>query len=253
MVKNRTRNMRLTLGIFGLLVPGFAFAQTNLVTDRPGFTASAVVAAFGHVQLESGFTWEHGESKTKVLSGPEMLVRWAVARRFELRFGIPDHIDVRNSNSLSGFGDSSIGAKIQLSPTNAAWDLASIVTLSLPTGNDEFSSDDFDPELILTAGKDLTGSWSIGGQVMAAAPTANNDRSILWGGTLVLGTSLSERWGAFAEVAATLPETGSAIVVFHNGYTYLARPNLQLDVHGGAGLSSSAPDFFIGGGFGVLF
>lgn len=259
------RKLRLKLAILAGLVPSILIAQIDkskiytapppldLVTDRPDFTESAVVVPLGHIQVESGLTWKNGDDGTDVISGPEILVRWTVVRRFELRFGLPDFVDVADSGGPSGFGDGSVGAKVQFGPAASGWDLAAIATLSLPTGEDELTSDAVDPEFILVASRDLNKSLSVGVQFTAAGPTNNDDRDFEWGGTLVFGKSINQRWGGFAELAAIVPESGTAPILAHHGYTYQPRSNLQIDVHGGIGLSSSAPDFFVGGGFSVIF
>jgi hypothetical protein len=53
----------------------------------------------------------------------------------------------------------------------------------------------------------------------------------------------------FIEYAGEFPERGGDVHLLHHGYTYGAGPNRQFDVHFGVGLSSAAPDFFIGAGF----
>jgi len=126
--------------------------------------------------------------------------------------------------------------------------VAAIATLSLPTGEDDLTSDEFDPEFILTIGRDLFGPVSAGAQFSAAWPTEGDERVFLWGGTFVLGASFCERFGTFVEVAYEIPEEGDEPVVFHHGYTMMVGDNLQFDIHGGTGLNDVAPDFFLGGG-----
>jgi hypothetical protein len=70
---------------------------------------------------------------------------------------------------------------------------------------------------------------------------------------MVFGRSLGSESnaGAFIEIAASFPEAGDAAVLVHHGYTYLLAPLVQIDLHGGAGLTDTAPDFFVGAGFSV--
>jgi hypothetical protein len=252
------KKLCLRLIIVGLFTPVAVSGResvglTELVTDRPDFTESAIVVSPGQFQLESGLTWEKGNNSTNTLSGPESLVRWGLLPRVELRLGLPDYLYSRNHERISGFGDSSIGTKVQLGPIGGGWDMATIISLSLPTGEDPFGSDEFDPELIQTLGRELSGPWSIGSQLMVSWPSEEGDRVFLWGGTIVIGTSVSELWGAFIEVAFTVPETGTTAVLLHNGYTYLYMSGLQFDLHGGIGLSDSAPDLFLGSGISLRY
>jgi hypothetical protein len=65
------------------------------------------------------------------------------------------------------------------------------------------------------------------------------------------GKSLGGPWAAFFEAAFTVPEQATTLVLFHAGATYLMTPNLQMDAHGGVGLTDTAPDYFLGVGISV--
>ncbi len=222
----------------------------ELVTDRPDFTESGIVVPMGSLQFEGGLTWESGAGGVRTASGPEFLVRWGLTSRMELRIGLPDFVGVWNGHSASGFGDPSIGTKVQLGPIAEGGDLATVVTVSAPAGETGFSSDGWDPSVILTTGGGIGGSWSLGSQVFGELATNMGDREFSWGGTLVLGTSIGSQGisGSFFELAATIPEEGTTAVSFHHGYTHLLTKTLQIDVHGGFGLTETAPDLFIGAG-----
>ena len=168
----------------------------------------------------------------------------------ELRVGLPDYANVSNHNSVSGLGDSSLGTKIELGPLGEVWDLAGIVTLSLPTGEDGFSSEEIDPTLIIVTGRSLDETWSMGAQLVLESATSGGDRDFFWGGTVVVSRPLGSEaaTGAFLELAAVVPEKGTESIVLHHGYTHLLKEALQLDVHGGVGLTNAAPDLFIGAG-----
>ena len=245
------------LMISASLLTGFArqtMAQANdvreLVTDRPDFTESGVVGPIGGLQFEGGFTWERATGDLRTTSGPEFLVRWGLTSRLELRFGLPDYVDLRGPLDESGTGDGSIGTKIQIGPLGDGRDVASVVTVSLPTGETGFTSGGLDPSVILTAGRAIGGTWSVGSQIFGELSKAGNEREFTWGGTLVFGTSLGREsgTGTFFELAATVPEAGGTEVSVHHGYTHLLSQTLQVDVHGGFGLTESAPDVFIGAG-----
>ena len=238
------------LSLFSNPAEGQSAGVAELVTDRPDFTESGVVVPMGSFQVEGGLTWESSAGSVRTASGPELLVRWGLMRRLELRFGLPDYVGVWNGQTESGLGDPSIGTKLQLGRIGEGWDLATVFTMSVPTGKAGFSSDGWDPCVILTTGGGIGGSWSLGSQLSGELVTNMGDREFIWGGTLVLGTSIGSQGttGTFFEVAATVPEEGTAAVSVHHGYTHLVTRTLQLDLHGGFGLTESAPDLFIGAG-----
>ena len=238
------------LFVFSDSAEGQSGGVAELVTDRPDFTESGIVVPIGSFQFEGGLTWEGSAGSVKTFSGPELLLRWGLTSHMELRVGIPDYVGVWNGLTESGLADPSIGTKIQLGPIAEGWDLATVVTVSMPTGETGFSSEGWDPSVILTTGGGIGGSWSLGSQVSGEFVTTAGEREFLLGGTLVLGTSLGSQGttGAFLELAATIPEEGTTAVSVHHGYTHLITQTLQLDVHGGLGLTDSAPDVFLGAG-----
>jgi hypothetical protein len=238
----------------GLLCSSAALAQPlpPLVTDRPDFTESGVVIPLGHAQVESGISFV-SDGSADLFSGPELLVRWTPLSRLELRFGAPDYVD---AGGVDGFGDPSLGVKVQLGPFGR-WDLGVIAITSLPLGDDAFSSGTVDPELILAASYARSERSTFGGQ-FAVGRDGGAD---VWyvGGTLVQGLSLpadailffDERWGLFVELAATVPKRGGVAVLTHAGFTFAASPTLQLDLHSGTGLTDAAPDHLFGVGISV--
>jgi hypothetical protein len=165
----------------------------------------------------------------------------------ELRVGLPDYVDLDDE---SGYGDSSVGTKLEWGPIRGGWNLATLISVSVPTGDAGFSSEDWDPAVIVVSGRDLGRAWSLGSQVFVESVTDAGDRALFWGGTLVLASSLGTQsaTGAFLELAATIPERGDASVSIHHGYTHLLTETLQLDIHGGAGLTDPAPELFVGAG-----
>jgi hypothetical protein len=252
----RNRVVRILIGsvciFFVFLNPleGQNTEVAELVTDRPDFTESGIVVPIGSFQFEGGLTWESSAGDVRSFSGPEFLLRWGLTSRMEVRIGLPDYVGVWNGQNQSGLADPSIGTKLQLGPIADGWDLATVVTVSAPAGEAGFSSDGWDPSVFLSTGGGIGGTWSLGSQVFGELATNGGDRELFWGGTLVLATSIGSQGitGSFFELAATIPEEGTTAVSFHHGYTHLLTKTLQLDVHGGFGLTETAPDFFIGAG-----
>ncbi len=228
-------------------------AAEELITDRPDFTESARVVPYGRMQLESGFTWMRVNAERVEWGAPELLARWGILPMLELRFNCPDRIWERNGQDQSGFGDASVGAKLQLPSPGRDWNLAAIVAVSLPSGDRNFSSGAADPELVLVWGRELSDRWSYGGQVAGAWLTEDGVRQFNWSTSAVFGCDLGGDWGTFIEVLVDVPHADGTGVLFHHGYTRQFRSPVQLDVHGGLGLNDAAPDAFIGFGFSIRF
>ena len=246
---------RAAFCMLAALAAGNGIGQTDMLdlgADRPDFTEAATVIPRGSLQLELGGTWEQGEDGTNALSGPEALLRWGITDRLELRFELPEWVEADADGLGALRSDAAVGAKLQIGPL-AAWDIAAIAAVSIPTGDQEATSDEPDPVLAVVASRDIGRAWTFGTQLVAAWPTLDEARELETVVTVVTGTDIGERVGMFIEVAATIPAHGGSAVVLHHGYTYQDGRTWQVDVHLGAGISESAPDFFVGTGLVARF
>src|ERR1700679_3137296 len=79
-----------------------ANAQSTIATDRPQITSSSIVVPCGSLQFENGFG-EPGNGGQQTFDFPETLVRFGIASKTELRFGVPDYF--YNDDTASGFGN----------------------------------------------------------------------------------------------------------------------------------------------------
>jgi len=218
----------------------FAQEKDPLVTDRPGFSASPITVPKGDLQIESGLSWERS-SDADLFKVPEALLRWAMTDGLEVRLSIPDYVDAENT---SGFGDAGVGIKAYLGDI-AGWDVAAVVSISLPTGQSDLSSDSVDPELILTTGGNVGEILSAGAQIAVC----RDDEDVSVSSAIAVGASLAENIGTFLEIGAFGLDEESAAFILHHGYTFSVGDLMQLDVHGGIGLSDKAPDVFFGIGW----
>jgi Putative MetA-pathway of phenol degradation len=226
--------------------------EPELLTDRPDFTETSFVVPLRRLQIEGGFTYADGADGEHAFNAPELLLRYGIAPRTELRLGLPDYVRVRgNGRRVGQFGDTYLGFKQQLGPPGARYGVALIPAVTLPTGGSQLTSDHVDPEIVLAWSRDLSAAWSVGGLLGYARPTEDGSRNGIFFPTVSFGHALSDRWGTFFEWGAEFPERGGDVHFLHNGYTYALRSNSQLDVHFGVGLTRAAPDFFIGAGFAV--
>jgi hypothetical protein len=225
----------------------------ELATDRPDFTETSIVVPRGSLQIESGFTWEKGPNGVESFNAPELLLRWGLLEKTELRLAPPEYFRIRGGGQrISGFGETYLGLKQQLGPYRG-WDFAVIPAVNLPTGSGALNSGHVDPEFVLTWSRELNDKYSLGGIFGFFWPTEEGDRNFTWAATVSLARSLGNRWGTFLEYAGAFPESGGDVHLIHHGYTYKLSRLRQLDLHFGFGLSREAPDFFIGMGYAVRF
>ncbi len=211
------------------------------------------------VQLEAGATLERfsssGSAEVNRATFGEALIRWGVLKRLEVRLESPNYNRISSDSATTvGFDDIRIGAKYQIGPFGEARDfeVGVIGKFSIPTGDKDVGDNPIVPEVILSASKPLGREISLGGQLSAALMAGDEGRSLDWGATLVGAVNVGPL-GLFVELFVEIPEEGTAPMMAHAGIVLPVGLKLQFDIHGGLGLSDTAPNDFVGGGFAVAF
>jgi hypothetical protein len=225
-----------------------------IATDRPAFTDSSDVIARGYLLFENGFT----ETRNQAQNGfdfPETLARFGLTNKTELRFNVPDYFHNSNTgNGLgSGWGDLGIGLKQQLLTKEGGFDASLVVALSCPTGAKIISSHGYDPTLQLPWSRGMSKNWTAAGMFSLDWPTQSPRRNLTGQATALVDRQITTAWDAFLEYGGWFPQRGGPEHILHTGTSYKISPNQQLDFHLGVGLSSAAPDYFVGVGYSFQF
>lgn len=259
-----------SLAVFLLMCASAVFAQTSqstprattadtpgLVTDRPDFTESSEVVGRRTVQLETGFTLESDRSGgvgNRSISTPAVLVRIGVGSRLELRLGgdgfLHGWTPGAESSSVSGHSDLEFGAKLKVLAVEAL-DLAVIPIVSIPTHDDRYSSGTFDPTVKITWATTLPRDFGLSGNVNVSRPSDPQGRFTQQAISVSLAHDLARGWGGYWEAYAFTPKErglGAGWTV-NTGVTRSLGDDIQLDVEVGRGVTSEAPDWFVGFGF----
>jgi hypothetical protein len=231
-----------------------ANAQSPIATDRPQITSSSVVVPCGSLQFENGFL-ETSSGGQRSFDFPETSVRFGIASKTELRFGIPDyfHNDDTASGSANGFGDLSLGFKQELGPTRGGFDISLIPSVSLPTGATLLSNHGYDPTVQLPWSRSLTKNWTAAGMFSVMWPTAGSRRNLTGQSSVYFDRQLMQPWDAYVEYSGAFPQRGGPQNMINFGTTYKISPHQQLDFHWSFGLSAATPAHSIGVGYSVRF
>ncbi|MDX1577335.1 MAG: transporter [Gemmatimonadota bacterium] len=291
-MKNATPHTGLLALAAALLVPFAGRAQDtdSIATDRPDQTTSAASVPAGFLQVELGWTFARESTDFETVDEhalPGILLRVGLGAGLEARLGFGGYIlrevgtplDEGGEISLDGAGDASLGAKLEV----AGWEtgqLALLGGITLPVGDEAFSSERADPSFWILADQGLGDRLSLGANLGLAwttapdvavlpagldpsasrVPVANRSRRL--GRTEALDTQLeapytlalyigvSDRVGAFVESfgAFGLGDDRDSAHGLDAGLTLLLSSRLQLDASGGVGLNEAAEDWFIGSG-----
>jgi len=125
--------------------------------------------------------------------------------------------------------------------------MAFVVQVSAPVGDDELSSDRWDPSAAFV--------WTYDG----ALPLAGTAKVSKFAGGYQLDNGLKLPFAtsggnsAFVEWEANLPEGGDDAHWLNGGYQWLIDDVAQFDLNGGLGLNSTAGDYRIGLGYSIRF
>ena len=226
--------------IFLFLLFNCSLVFSQITTDRPDQTESAVVLSSGQIQVESGFSIANSQSNINTL----------------FRIGIIDGIEIRiNSNYLindelsymnkSSFSDFEVGAKFRIfDKTSNNTKVAFLSHISIPTAIEVFSNNVYGLLSRLNVSHDLNNESQIGYN-LGYNKFKKIDGQFVY--TIVYGRSL-DSFGIFFEIFGD-DSKNSSNINFDSGITYLLDNKKQLDLSIGKGINNDM--FFISGGISI--
>ena len=240
--------------------------EEPLESDRPDFTEASSTVGFRRLQIESGYTYTRGVDGNPTHDAhdlPEMLVRYGLAERLELRIAWDEgmvferSLDPKSGHVVSenGSTDVEFGFKCALTKQDE-WrpQTALIVAVSAPIGAPSQTSGQVDVRI------NYCYSWELSKRVSLACSTGNlctaesADRFSQFFQSASIEYELTEKLHCFNEWYILLRSGFSderPQPYYDAGLTYLVTPNFQLDWRAGLGLNNAADGFFTGCGFTV--
>ncbi len=241
---------------------GTASAQEmpELVTDRPDQSESSVTVPRGSFQIETGWLFtrdDTADQESKAQQIPGTLFRAGISTAVELRLTVDGWQSLdEGDSSISGFGDASVGTKVHLW-SEEGWrpETAFLAAISIPVGQEGFSTEEFDPSFRATFSNTLSDRLSIAYNAGVSwsteeAASGEKNTSVFADYTATIAAGLTSEAGAFIELfgALALDEDEESTLSFDGGVTYLISQNAQVDIAVGVGLSDAAEDLFVGVG-----
>ena len=234
-----------TVVLIACVVPELVAAQA-IDTNRPGFSFSPNVVQTGQWQLETGVSYTRSDSDSRTTSLPTAEFRIGVADQVEVFVSSLSWSETKSSGSdSSGLVDMAVGSKVNISDAEARTQMALLFQLSVPTGDDSFTSDRWDPSLAFV--------WSHAGDfnIAGTVKITDFDSGYQLDNGLKLPFPLGETRSGFVEWEANLPERGGSMHWLNGGYQWLIDGRMQLDLNAGLGLNDRAGDYRLGIGFSI--
>ena len=231
--------------VVALLVPNLVVGQT-IDTNRPGFSSSPNVVGLGQWQLETGIAHVRANSDTHINTLPMAEIRFGMADEIEIFASSLSWARAESSGSAtSGLLDMVLGGKANISDDDAKTQMALLFQLSVPTGNDEFSSDRWDPSIAFIWAHN--GNLAIAGTVMISEFESGYQLD----NGLKVPFSWSDSHSSFVEWEANLPESGGSTHWLNGGHQWLLEDRMQIDFNFGLGQNDRAGDYRLGAGFSI--
>ena len=220
--------MKISLLLFTFL-PIFYFSQME--TDRPGEGTPSTVVAAKTIQLESGIIYNRS---TKGFTSDHLL-----------RFGLTEKWEVRlqTVQDLSDSSESTYGFSSKYNFLKGE-DYAPSLTL---IADSDFKLEDY--SFILASDKQLTANFGSS----AGTGFVKEDGENFYFLSLGLDYSFTDRLAIFTEYYGSFNSNLSPEHGVDFGLTYLAAPNLQLDVSVGSNPQSISTEYYLNTGISYRF
>lgn len=230
----------------------------EMATDRPDTTESPFTVDPGHVQLEMSVVSHEVDRHNPERTDLE-LRGWALAP-LNIRAGLTHNVELQvmvdpflrveaESPSLglreraSGFGDVTLRVKRNLwGNDGGATALAIMPFVKIPTASRDLGNRRVEGGVVVPLNFPL---GPLGAAAMTELDWIRNEDddgyALSWLNTFTVGFDLTEKLGAFVELASTVGE-GSHALLFDFGVTYAVHADLQLDCGINLGVTRAAPD-----------
>lgn len=241
-------NTILKITFFFIVFQAYVYGQ-SIETDRPDQTETPSLVPKNKFQFETGFTFEQNNRQSKSFLSPTILTKYGVNDNFELRL-ITEYVsDDTDNQKVSGISPVLVGFKVKLSGEKGIIPKTAFIGhLAIPgLASKELKSTYYPPSFRFTMQHTLTDkinlSYNLGSEWDGETP----EPTFIY--TLTTGFALSEKLGSYIEIYGFAPQKQTADHRFDGGLTYLISDNAMLDISGGFGITTNAPDYFCSLGF----
>jgi hypothetical protein len=241
--------------------------EEHLETDRDSFTPATTTVNVNRWIVESSYSFIDNRRAPDTNSIPELVLRYGLTERFELRLGWNFEAGGGGNIVSSVESDEGIeGARFERESRatygfkwrftdQSEWIPASsfLVQGYTPTSGDATATE-FSATYVW--GWALPNDWKLDGALRYATSTDRGDDFAIWNPSTVLRIPLSERVFAHAEYFGAIPQGragGHFEHFFSPGLHYLLTPDIEIGFRVGWGLNDASAKFFSNAGVGWRF
>jgi len=239
----------------------------ELETDRDAFTPAMSTVTPQDWIVEASYSYVDNKDAADVNSFPELLARYGISERIELRLGWNYEAGgggsvVTAQESSEGLDDGGVsyeshalyGVKVDVT-SQRGWLPQSCAILEgfTPTSGEQWASQ---PVVTYAAGWKLPNEWRLDTAMRYAMGNESRNAYNRWAPSVVLRIPLSERWHMHCEYFGVysqgwIKDTSRGFI--SPGAHYNFSPNFEVGLRLGWGISTDAANFFANAGFGWRF
>lgn len=230
-----------------------AIAQTYS-PDRPGIGNGSYITPANMLGIEAGIDFtvnsdgQQSNSSQQVNIG-QLLIRYGITDKLEARVNLGSYSSAEVSligaeETRNGFQDISLGAKYNFISGTGNPNVSALAEVSLPSGDDAFSSGEVVPSLGILADHAINEEWSVSSNLGYNFGVDELDDSWLF--TLTSGFSIGTNMGTYVGYAGVYDGNANQHWV-EGGVTFGLESGVQLDAN--LGYETEGDIFFIGAGF----
>lgn len=235
--------------------------RDRIETDRDSFTPTTKTVGLRRLMIESAYTYSLGRDSFSSHSYPELLLRYGLFERVELRLGW--NYEAGSGPTVSGFPGNSLESESERASRilygfkaglleQSGWvpEAAVIVRGATPTSGPETATH---LGASLVWGWTLPNDWLLDSAVQFGTDSEKQDHFSTWHPSVVLKVPVGRRWTAHAEYFGGVSagkEEGFTHHFFSPGAHYLITPDFEVGVRVGWGLNDQSARFFANLGFG---
>ena len=209
---------------FLLIFLGYSAISQTIATDRPSaLTENSTSLYKNGIQLESGFLIQLDSGETQPISAPNLLLRYGLTEKTELRLMNDVLVDEKNVE----LGVWTIGAKIQLYKSDKV-NLSVLPSIQISSVYDDIGSLSEQPINAKVIGNYVLSKANSVGYTIGY--TFNNNEI---GYSLFLGHNFTDKISTFIELYGFNDQLN-----IDAGLAYLIQDKLQFDAYFGTGLNN---------------
>lgn len=241
--------------------------EHHLETDRDSFTPATTTVDLGRWIVESSYSFIDNRRAPDTHSFPELVLRYGISERFELRLGWNYEVGGGGNVVSSVEGEEGLeGRKLERESRalygfkwrvtdQVRWipESSFIVEGFTPTSGDATATE---ASATYVFGWELPGKSKLDTALRYASATDRDDDFAIFNPSTVLRIPLSERIYAHAEYFGAIPHGragGRSQHFFSPGLHYLVTPDVEIGFRLGWGLNDAAARFFSNVGIGWRF